>query len=105
MKRIKFSKFLLTLLLSMMSTDTFAYDFEVGGIYYNLVKGKAAEVTSGNKYYSGEVVIPQKVTYEGVEYPVESIGYKAFYGCSDPISITIPNSVTTIGSSAFNGCI
>ena len=77
MKSIKLSTLLLTLLLSMISTDTFAYDFEIDGIYYNLIKGKAAEVTYGDtksNSYSGDVVIPEKVTYKEVEYPVESIG-------------------------------
>ena len=35
---------------------------------------------------------------------VTSIGEYAFFGCSELTSITIPNSVTTIGSSAFYGC-
>ena len=114
MKSIKFSTLLLTLLLCMMSIDTFAYDAEIDGIYYNLIKGKFAEVTykdDGNHYnnnkdaYSGNVVIPEKVTYEGVEYPVESIGNSAFYKCTSLTSITIPNNVTSIGIYAFRDCI
>ncbi|MCQ2261289.1 MAG: leucine-rich repeat domain-containing protein, partial [Bacteroidales bacterium] len=36
---------------------------------------------------------------------VTSIGYEAFYGCSGLTgSLTIPNSVTSIGGSAFEGC-
>ncbi len=35
---------------------------------------------------------------------VTSIGPSAFYGCSNFTDITIPNSVTSIGSSAFYGC-
>ena len=35
---------------------------------------------------------------------VTSIGNAAFYGCSGLTSITIPNSVTTIGSNAFRNC-
>ena len=35
---------------------------------------------------------------------VTSIGYCAFYDCSSLTSITIPNSVTSIGDYAFYGC-
>ena len=35
---------------------------------------------------------------------VTSIGGSAFYGCSSLTSLTIPNSVTSIGSSAFSDC-
>ena len=36
---------------------------------------------------------------------VTSIGNSAFYNCYGLTSITIPNSVTSIGDSAFDGCI
>ena len=82
-----------------------AYDCQVDGIYYNLIpKGNAAEVTSGDNKYTSDVVIPEKFTYEGMEYSVTSIGDKAFWECSGLTSVTIPNSVTSIGSSAFWNC-
>ena len=78
---------------------------EIDGIYYNLYSdAKTAEVTSSNPKYSGDVVIPETVSYNAVQYSVTSIGYKAFYGCNGLTSITIPNSVTSIGDYAFYYC-
>ena len=77
---------------------------EINGIYYNLVsKIQEAEVTSNPNTYTGNVVIPEKVTYENVEYSVTSIGINAFQFCS-VTSVTIPNSVTSIGNNAFFNC-
>ncbi len=95
--------FLAMMLLPMVAG---AETVEIDGIYYELVsKIKEATVTnkpSGYGYYSGKVVIPATVTYEGTEYSVTSIGEYAFGSSSGLTSITIPNSVTSIGSEAFN---
>ena len=44
------------------------------------------------------------ITSVTIPNSVTSIGYLAFYGCSGLTSVTIPNSVTSIGSNAFSGC-
>ena len=99
--------FLFSLILSVVfSTSALAYDVKIDGICYNLIsEGKTAEVTSGEEKYSGEVVIPSSITVEGKEYPVASIGDDAFQGCKGLTSITIPNSVTSIGHCALADCI
>ena len=93
--------FVLTFLPLTASADAVKID----GIYYNLnAELHQAEVTSSPDNYSGSVNIPDKVTYESVEYSVTSIGYNAFIDCSDLTSVTIPNSVTSIGIQAFAYC-
>lgn len=93
--------FVMVLLPMIASADA----VEINGIYYNLVtKAKEAEVTSKPNRYSGEVIIPESVEYEGTTYCVTSIGENAFYLCYNLTSVTIPNNVTSIGYNAFCGC-
>ena len=47
---------------------------------------------------------PAGLTQYTIPDSVTSIGKSAFYGCSKLTSITIPDSVTSIGKSAFYGC-
>lgn len=98
-------KLILLTLVSILPLIALADAVEIDGIYYNLIeKGKVAEVTKHPNKYTGDVVIPEKVTYNDVEFSVEGIGNNAFYSCSGLTSITIPNSVTSIGQLAFEGC-
>ncbi len=80
--------------------------FENDGIYYEVTSStnKTVKVVAGENNYTGDVVIPASVTYEGVELAVASIDVKTFYGCSGLTSVTIPNSVTSIGERAFAYC-
>lgn len=84
-----------------------AYSFQVDGIYYE-VTGNEASVTSKtggvSNSYSGDVVIPSTVSYEGNTYSVTSIGWFAFSDCSDLTAITLPNTITSIGWKAFSEC-
>ena len=79
--------------------------FEVDGITYVVNNDvNTVSVTSGSTNYSGNVVIPSQVIYEGKTYSVTSIGVMAFDGCSGLTSITIPESVKSIGDEAFKHC-
>ena len=103
----------LSILLMLLPMLASAETVEIDGIWYNLVSNdKTAEVTRNpnlDKWvlvgsYSGTIQMLEKVTYEGVEYSVTSIGSYAFDNCSGLTSVTIPNSVTSIGSYAFYDC-
>ena len=87
--------------LFVFLSNAFAQKVEIGGIAYSLSSDRTASVTS--KAYSGDITIPSTITYNGINYSVTSIGDSAFYSCS-LTSITIPNSVTSIRSSAFELC-
>ena len=77
---------------------------QIGGIGYNILSSEArtAEVVSG--VYSGDIVIPATMEYEGITYRVIAISDYAFWWLSGLTSVTIGDGVTTIGSSAFYNC-
>jgi len=105
MKTEKKSIFLLLMLLLPLIANADA--IEINGIYYNLLtKNKTAEVAPNPNKYSGSIVIPESVNYNGVEYNVTSIGTNTFssFGVYNVTSIVISNKVTEIKPYAFQGC-
>lgn len=83
-----------------------AYDFEVDGIYYNIISfdDMTCEVTSDDNKYQGDIVIPSFVEYNTRKLSVIKIGESAFKNCTGLTSVTFPESLTTVGRSAFSGC-
>ena len=117
-------------------------DFTYNGVKYTVISqtdktcrtkagdystsGSSTLLRSSGNNVSGDLVLPSKVTYNNTEYTlteigdysfrennitsitipnsVTSIGESTFRNCTSLISIEIPNSVTSIGASAFSGC-
>ena len=107
MKTIK--QLLTTIAVLLCNVVANAHDFKVDGIYYNITStgNLAIEVTyKDSKYnsYSGNIVIPETVAYNGKTYRVTSIGQNAFYKCTELTNVILPNSIVTIGKYAFSNC-
>ena len=86
--------------------------YSVGDIYLKgAATGEGSEegqetiyVWKNGTYLSNEANIPEKITYNDVEYTVTSIGEKGLTGFSGLTSVTIPKSVTSIGRNVFLQC-
>lgn len=106
----KLYSFLFTVALLFACQTAWAYDFKVDGIYYTILSSSeslAVRVTSeysSSKSYSGEVVIPSSVVYDGKTYIVKQIDKLAFSKCTNLTKVTIQETVTVIYQRAFSGC-
>ena len=74
----------------------------VDEIRYALRDG-VATVAPQLQSVEGAIRLPASIVYKDNVYAVKSISYKAFYYCTSLLSVTIPASVTIIGSAAFSG--
>ena len=109
-------RFILLFAVMLVAGSAAAYDFESGGLYYNILDkdAKTVEVTSNvainenNPWetvadYSGRIVVPATVTNGDTTYSVIQIGRYAFHR-SQITSLTISNGVESIGERACGNC-
>ena len=91
----------------VFNANAWAADFSVDGLYYNITSANTVQVvkpTSGK--YSGDITIPERVTYNDASYRVNSIGPNAFQAASSLTSVTLPlATIDSIGAFAFNDCV
>ena len=102
----KFTRVMLLIPTIILSAKAYAYDFMVDNMYFNIVsiEEMTCAITYGDSYgntYAGELIIPEKVTYNGRTLTVTEIDH---IGSDSLTSVSIPNSVITIGPDAFSGC-
>ena len=90
----------------LLSLPVLALEVEVDGINYELIAtaNEAKVIARKHGKYAREIAIPETVEHNGIEYTVTTIKNGAFSGCSDLLSVVIPNTVTSIEGWAFYYC-
>ena len=101
--------FLITVLMSMVGTKSFAHDIEVANsegvmIYYAWINGgtelavsyRGDNCDAYKNEYTGDVVIPKSVDYGEKTYNVTSIREDAFDSCKGLTSITLGSNCSEL---------
>ena len=86
-----------------------AYDFQFGNLLYTIISTDPPCVRLDGHVdgtaAQGELIIPETVTYDGIDYNVTKIANSAFLSCIKlEGELVIPNTVTIIGTNAFYHC-
>ena len=102
-----FKSFIVFVVMMIMTTSS-ASAVVIDGLCYDLnsdTKTATLIPRIDNEKYSGDIIIPEKVTdNDGEEYVVTEIGPRCFEDCSGLTSISIPSSVTLLGDGCFWDC-
>ena len=99
----------LMMLALLATTALWAYDFQVGNLYYDIVDdneftvqvAKVSDFGDNAYQYLTSVNIPATVNMYGVTYTVVGIENFAFNNCRNLKHITLPNTIEHIGFCAF----
>ena len=105
-------RFILLFVVVLLAGTAAAYDFESGGLYYNILDAdaKTVELTCQNytdwdtqSDYTGDIVVPAVVTSGDVTYNVVKIGHHAFKK-SGITTLSISEGVEIIDQDICEGC-
>jgi hypothetical protein len=85
---------------------------KVGQLYYIFDKVNKTATVTYEKYKDDknckslpeELIIPEKVSYDEVEYTVTAIGDDAFLYCESVKKVTLPATIQKLGKEAFEHC-
>lgn len=79
------------------------YDFETDGLYFKVTNEGEVVLTAGSQPYSGSVMVPTEVTFDGVTYAVTGIVNGTFAN-AELSNLYLPVTIGNIGEGAFAGC-
>ena len=106
-KHLRFYCILLTCMLCSISAKA-EFDtrvrYGIGNLYYYLDFSSMEAIIAPDNSYSGSLVIPEKLYSRYGTFTITGIYASAFENCDDLTSVTIPNSVKSIGDNAFSSC-
>lgn len=101
--KLTFKRFALAAAMAAVCVLTgFAQNFTVDNVKYKVLPEGGVEIADAKKA-TGDFVVPKTVSNNGREYTVKAIGKDAFKKAAIT-SVTIPETVLTIGNNAFKEC-
>ena len=77
-------------------------EFKIGKLTFDIETPTTVRLTDADEDIT-KVFLSETIDYKGNSYTLTYIGGYAFKGCESLTSVTIPNSVTSIGYKAFKG--
>ncbi|MGM9759772.1 MAG: leucine-rich repeat protein [Parabacteroides sp.] len=89
---------------SVFMYDDVCYEKRWDASYWEEVTVTNLDYFYYDKYYTGDLELPEQVAYYGSDYWVTAINERAFSGCRGLRSVVLPSTVDRIGSYAFEGC-
>lgn len=97
-------KILLILFILANTNLALSQAFNVSGVIYQIIPSTTTvQINPFQSILAGNLEIPSIVNYNSTDYTVTTLLDEAFYNCGLN-SITLPNTLTTIGNRAFKYC-
>ena len=72
-------------------------EFEMDGVKYKIGESNTVSVTNKNNGYSGDIIIPVQVTYNGSLFAVTAIENNAFDDCKNLGVLFLPQAIYNVG--------